>query len=190
MKTCLFVLVVLCSGIAQATVVEWLVSEGGNGHFYEVVLDSVAWYEARDGAYASGGYLASITSAEENAFVFALVEDRSLWFGDTHPGASYIGPWLGGYQPEGSEEPAGGWRWVTDEPFDYTIWSDGQPSNTGDTGEHRLHFLGHDSLMLPLWNDFRGSAYVSGYVVEYVPEPATLLLFGLGCVFVRRLKRP
>ena len=59
-------------------------------------------------AVKRGGYLATITSAEENAFVFALIRDNpALWA--HRPSGNSFGPWIGGYQPAGSSEPADGW---------------------------------------------------------------------------------
>jgi len=43
----------------------------------------------------------------------------------------------------------------------------------------------------PTWND-RNSGYGNephAYVVEYVPEPATILLFGVGAVMLSRRKQ-
>src|ERR1051325_6511008 len=89
--------------------VQWPVAQGGNGHFYEVVSapTGITWGNASLAATNRGGYLATITSAEENAFVFSqATQDSTIWY-------SGYGPWLGGIQPAGSGEPAGGWRWIT-----------------------------------------------------------------------------
>ena len=45
-----------------------------NGHCYEAVLaPGVSWDQAQSACVVRGGHLATITSAEENAFVFSLV---------------------------------------------------------------------------------------------------------------------
>src|SRR6185295_3010578 len=53
----------------------WETSAGGNGHWYKAVAssNSITWTEADQLARAQGGYLATITSAAENDFVFNLV---------------------------------------------------------------------------------------------------------------------
>jgi len=47
----------------------WTVESGGNGHYYEYVSTGKPWPEARQDALARRGYLATITSPEENAFI-------------------------------------------------------------------------------------------------------------------------
>ena len=92
-----------------AQLVEWPVAQGGNGHFYEVVqrVGGITWGNANLAATNQGGYLATITSAEENAFVFNIATQiATVWYNG-------FGPWLGGIQPAGSVEPGGGWSWVT-----------------------------------------------------------------------------
>ena len=82
---------------AWAQLVEWPVALGGNGHFYEVVPApaGINWANSNSGAVNRGGYLATITSAAENAFVFGLAEaDATVWY-------SGYGPYLGGLQPAG-----------------------------------------------------------------------------------------
>src|ERR1051325_12185873 len=109
----------------RSQLVQWPVAQGGNGHFYEVVSapTGITWGNASLAATNRGGYLATITSAEENAFVFSqATQDSTIWY-------SGYGPWLGGIQPAGSGEPAGGWRWITGEPFVYKNWAPGQPNN-------------------------------------------------------------
>ena len=70
---------------------------------------------SRAAAENVGGYLATITSAEENEFVYDLISDSRFWYVGL-PGSEYsFGPWLGGYQYDNEDEPAGHGRWVTDE---------------------------------------------------------------------------
>ena len=69
----------LCSPLpcfcAPSEWVQWDVSSGGNGHWYKPVpgFPGITWTLTNELAQAEGGYLATITSAAENAFVFSLV---------------------------------------------------------------------------------------------------------------------
>jgi formylglycine-generating enzyme required for sulfatase activity len=110
----------------------WEVSEGGNGHRYLHLTTPMTWEQAREYAEALGGHLATITSAEEQA---ALVDN---FLG--------LNLWIGGFQPADSEEPDGGWQWVTGEPWAFTAWKSGEPND--QFGEDRLNF--HPSGG---WND-------------------------------------
>jgi hypothetical protein len=141
-----------------------------NGHDYQAVLaPGISWDEAQDSCEAHGGHLVTITSAEENAFVCSLVRcDTAFWFVDAYNNG--LGPWLGGYQPPGSEEPDGGWRWVTDEPFAYTNWETGQPDEGGGGTQNRLRFFKLDGRMGDRWDDGESDnpeAHRRGYICEY-----------------------
>jgi len=175
---------------------EWKVADGGNGHWYQVVQapGGVSWFDADTAAKAEGGHLATITSAEENAFIFDLIdEDSSLWLQTVSPRS--LGPWLGGLQPDGSPEPDGNWQWVTGEPFLYSNWGPSRPDNSFDY-QDKLHFLGpYVSGGVPWgdeWNDLDGQDLLVSYVVEFVPEPATLFVMlaaGLPALLKRRRRR-
>jgi hypothetical protein len=78
---------------------------GFNGNLYEYIPDAKTWSDAKVAAESLGGYLVSITSGEENSFLVS-----------SFPAAVTGGAWLGGFQPTGSTEPAGGWSWVSGEP--------------------------------------------------------------------------
>jgi parallel beta-helix repeat protein len=146
----------------------WPVGDGGNGHAYQgvAVPELIPWTSADRMASLAGGYLATITSQAENDFVYAMSADLFI----QAMGNEY-GPWLGGYQLPGSSEPAGGWVWVTGEPFEYTAWATGEPSQTaGPLNEDRIHYLGHGGPA-PVWNDQTNSGDFGpmAYVVEYDP---------------------
>jgi hypothetical protein len=70
-----------------------------NGHWYVVNTALQSWMAARDAAAAAGGYLATITDANENAFVAALVDSHALgyaWTGGSDAGAEGQWSWDGG----------------------------------------------------------------------------------------------
>ncbi|MCF7730280.1 MAG: hypothetical protein K9N23_01270, partial [Akkermansiaceae bacterium] len=152
--------------------VYWPVASGGNGHFYRVVPtpQGTTWNEARDFAQATGGHLATINSAAENAFIYALVDRDSIWIDQ---GNSQWGPWLGGGQLTGSPEPSGGWVWVTGEPFAFQNWCDTEPNNAGGN-QDRLYFLSTDSSRAPTWGDKNGGDTLNGFVVEYAIDTPAL----------------
>lgn len=182
--------IVLIAGVARGDLVEWPIASGGNGHFYEAVLvsEGINWYEANSAAQSSGGYLATVHSTAENDFAFSLVGgEPDFWFTD---GANNTqGPWLGGYQPAGSQEPAGGWQWVTGEPWDDTHWASNEPNNSGGN-EDGLQFFGQGvSNPSSCWNDVGRYGEVKGYIVEYVPEPTAFSLLVLGGLLATRRRR-
>ncbi len=134
MKKALFlcILFLFMAGSANAGLVQWEVSAGGNDHWYKVVryelddrinlpLGYLPWEVADMVAWSDAGYLATITSAEENAFVWDLA------LTDEDP----AGLWLGGYQTNDDDGADKNWAWVPQEPFgtpelwDYTNWWSG-----------------------------------------------------------------
>lgn len=128
--------------------------EGGviwaaNGHQYALVRrpEGITWASAKDEAVALGGHLATITTVPESQFIGALLVDLD---GDV---------WLGGTQPAGSPEPAGGFVWITGEPFTFTNWGSSEPNNQGD----------EDTVVASIggtWNDQSKLVGLKAYVVE------------------------
>ncbi len=147
----------------------------GNGHWYgleSVGPSGISYTDAQAAALRCGGYLATITSAEENAFVYSLTRySPDAWYDS---GGSGLGPWLGGFQPEGSVEPGGGWTWVTGEPWSYANWTPGEPNNLGL--ENHLHFYASGARMGPRWNDLPENNPVRGYVIEFDSPPRPMFV--------------
>ena len=91
----------------QAT--QWRVQDGGNGHWYALTGPVVNWSSARARAAGVGGHLATIASAEENAFAAGVAIGENVAY-------------IGAQQLPGSPEPFGGWTWITGEPWSYQSW--------------------------------------------------------------------
>ena len=167
-KLALFVFLALNLAVnCKANPVQWSAADGGNAHSYLAVAftDPILWPDANDMANLLGGHLVTLTSPEENDFVFHLIDHEKYWY----RGINLRGPWTGGYQLPGATEPAGGWRWITGEPFIFEIWEPGQPNNMG-TNEDRIHF-GNKLQRVQTWNDVAFNfKQVKSYIVEF-PDP-------------------
>jgi len=136
--------------------VQWRAADGGNGHWYivHVIGTPTSWITARSLAKSVGGDLASLESSGEPDFILALTADPRGW-------ASRVGPWLGGFQdPTAADfaEPAGGWRWVSGAPWNFTQWGSGEPNNSPGP-ENFLHLISNNCPGYPegrFYNDVRG----------------------------------
>jgi class 3 adenylate cyclase len=141
------------------------------GHDYIAMqVWGTTWAEAEATARAMGGHLVSITTAEENAVVYDLIAgEPDLWV--EYDDGQMFGPWIGLYQPHGSDEPKGGWTLSSGEPVTYLNWSRGQPNNFGgDSNFARFH--NEVALPSPFWDDSPTNSSANGFIVERVTEPA------------------
>jgi hypothetical protein len=89
----------------------WTIDPATN-RAYRVFFALRTHAEAIGDCAAVGAHLVTITSADEQAFVAALVGRDA---------------WLGGFQGVGE----GTWFWSTGERFDYTNWGPNQPDDAG-----------------------------------------------------------
>ncbi len=55
--------------------IQWRIEDGGNGHYYARIDDSVLWPAAKAAAEALGGHLATITSQLETDHIAAIATD-------------------------------------------------------------------------------------------------------------------
>lgn len=158
-------LVVACTlawlGASHATAaVQWKSSEGGNDHWYGVKISDrpLRWSQASVLAtrVTDTSHLATVTSQGESNFI------ETLLLASPEPSA-----WLGGIQIDETNEPAGGWEWVTAEAFAFTNWGPGEPNNTGGVEIFLQLFTQADGTTA--WNDGNfpiANAIRRGYVVE------------------------
>ncbi len=190
-STIFLLVLTLCLGLAS-NADAGLLQGAFEGNYYAFVEVSDpysgsnnSWWTAEDAAEASvyngvHGHLATITSQQENEFLFSLVQDEF----PVLPISNYfLGAWLGGKQPEGwLVGPEAG------DSFTYTNWRGGEPNNLGYayfslvTDSHAGKWL-DDSAANNGLQGYPDPTYdpVIGYFVEYegaaIPEPATLLVW-------------
>ena len=150
------------------------------GHYYSWIELYISWDDAL--AYAEGysdeisgtildeWYLATITSAEENDFLWNTVLDGATSMGEV---------WLGGIVTDGS---IGGFEWITGEAFTYSNFASGQPDLTRETVLEMGGYFGG-----PFWNDEDrppDASVPQTFLIEHnsvtVPEPGTFALLGIG----------
>ncbi|MEN8220747.1 MAG: C-type lectin domain-containing protein [Pseudomonadota bacterium] len=102
-----------------------IVAYSKNGHSYQRIDTKETWQDAKDFCQKEGGYLATITSEDENRFVYdQLGKDAVLL-------------WLGGTD----RYTEGTWEWITGETWDYEHWAPNEPNNYG-SGQDYLIFWG------------------------------------------------
>ena len=187
---------------AQAVLVQWSSAVGGNDHFYEVVSrpDGITWDAANLEAQAAGGHLVTLTTSDENNFVHSLIVDSpEFWIPGNSSNTSTFGPWIGAFQPPGNPEPAGGFEWVTGEPFVFTNWTPGDPNNAGGIEDVVFFFGFGPANFSATWADLSADATAIGlnnpiaYIIEFtedpnsVPEPSFPLgfaaLLAIGAIY-------
>lgn len=108
-----------------------------NGHFYYVYdIDTITtWEAAKQYCRDQGGYLATITSPEENAFIYSCLKDltyESAYFGLT----------------DQTEE--GTWVWDNGEVSSYTNWHSGEPNSENPAEDFAMFYYKYSDGS---WND-------------------------------------
>ena len=163
--SCIFMTFCIC----QSAVAKWEISEGGNGHWYEAVsvTEGITWADADTAVQAMAGdwHLVTITSVEENDFVFDLINNKSEFWTlggySSLVGQMHKGPWIGGYS---SSYIANDWQWETGEAFVFSDWGPYEPFGNGD----RICWSRFGDSGPYGWNDARNNGIytVPGYIVE------------------------
>lgn len=120
-----------------------------NGHYYYVYdVDTVTdWNMAQEYCEAQGGYLATITSAEEDSFLYSYIVDAgysSVMFGLT------------------DQDRTDDWRWVTGESFSYQNWRPGEPNHQGGYEHYGMYYERNTD---GTWND--GSGQGGPFICEW-----------------------
>jgi len=143
----------------------------GTGNFYEFIAQNdITWQDAKVAAEARilngvNGYLATVTSQEENDFILSKLEGQG-WMGASDEEEEGVWKWVTGPEP-GMEFWRGDASGMASNGM-YTNWNGGEPNNatfngTMPEGEDYGHFLDDGK-----WNDYPVSTtFIEGYVVEY-----------------------
>lgn len=158
-----------------------------NGHYYKFVSGSFSWKTAKADAAATGnkyygltGYLATVTSAGENAFIKQTLSGDG-WIGASDDCTEIDSAANTPYTQQSNTE--GNWYWVTGPETGtqfssgnsgsgtpasvsgrYMNWTSGEPNNSGGTEHYAEIYTG--GTVPGTWNDLSNSNSL-GYVVEY-----------------------
>lgn len=141
------------------------------GHFYEIGgtgATGISWTDARDAAAASSyngmqGYLATITSAEENAYILSKLPATG-WIGASDATTEGTWQWVTG--PETGTTFSVGNNNPVIQSGQYANWNPGEPNDSGGEDYAQFYVGGSNAGQ---WNDLPNSvgSTVRYYVIEY-----------------------
>lgn len=119
------------------------------GHRYQIMTGADTWEDAADLCIRSGGHLADISSAAENAFLYAIMKSSGLY-------EAYFG------LTDAAKESQ--WKWNSGATITYTNWHDGEP-NGGTYENYGMFYL---TMYDATWNDGNFLPYHS-FICEWDP---------------------
>jgi hypothetical protein len=137
---------------------------GVNGHFYRPISAGNTYTGARAAALATTfkgqqGYLVTITSADEDAFIFNNVPQSSIWFALTDEVSE--GMWRIDAGPEaGTLIKTSNGQTAGNIAGQYNNWAPGEPNNSGNEDYAVTKWNGSQ------WNDLPNN-FSCAYVIEY-----------------------
>ncbi len=151
---------------------------GVNGHFYRPITTGNTYTGARTAAEATTfkgqtGYLVTITSADEDAFIYNNVPQMQIWFALTDEVTE--GRWVIDAGPEkGTIIKTSNGQTAGNIQGQYNNWAGGEPNNSGNEDYAVTKWNGTQ------WNDLPNGFY-NPYVIEYGtwtnPDDATFTEF-------------
>ncbi len=151
---------------------------GTNGHFYRPISTGTSYTGARTAALnttfkGQQGYLVTITSADEDAFIFNNVPQTNIWFALTDEVVE--GQWRIDAGPEaGTLIKTSNGQTAGNIVGQYNNWAGGEPNNSGNEDYAVTKWNGSQ------WNDLPNN-FANPYVIEYGtwtnPDDATFTEF-------------
>ena len=153
---------------------------GVNGHFYKPVTTGTTYTGARAASLLTTfkgqtGYLVTITSASENAFIFANVPQQNVWFAATDEVID--GKWVIDAGPEkGTVMKTSNGQLNGNIAGVYNNWAGGEPNGYNHGEDYAVTNWGGQST----WNDLSNN-WNNPYIIEYGtwsnPDDATFTEF-------------
>jgi hypothetical protein len=162
----------IAAGASAQDAMQWRVEDGGNGHWYQVVVpaNQTTAPEAHSRAAVFGGYLATLTTQLEMSWVAQFASGFPSAWANGNPEAG-AGPLLGGIQQPGSRTNEG-WSWVSGEPWSFSAWGQGEPNDAGECTPHvgREDYLAF--ITATAWNDVQSDreCYYGWLVPSFIIE--------------------
>jgi hypothetical protein len=151
---------------------------GVNGHFYRPITTGATYTNARAAAELTTfkgqkGYLVTITSPDEDAFIFNNVPQSNIWFALTDEASE--ARWVIDAGPEkGTLIKINNGQTNGNIPGQYNNWANGEPNNSGNEDYAVTKWNGSQ------WNDLPNN-FSNPYVIEYGtwtnPDDATFTEF-------------
>jgi hypothetical protein len=151
---------------------------GVNGHFYRPISQGATYTNARATASqqtfkGQQGYLVTITSADEDVFIFNNVPQSNIWFALTDEASE--ARWVIDAGPEaGTLIKINNGQTNGNIPGQYNNWAPGEPNNSGNEDYAVTKWNGSQ------WNDLPNN-FNNPYVVEFGtwtnPDDATFTEF-------------
>lgn len=116
-----------------------------NNHTYRLITNDTDWYTAKKICESLGGHLVTITSADEQSYIYHTL--------------------LAGYDSNvmiglSDCEVEGVWKWITGEPLQYTNWGYGEPNNASEEDYALIRPSG-------TWNDGHCDSEKWSYICEW-----------------------
>ena len=111
-------LVLMCfpqASFAEPGEIEIAITDQATGHHYQLFEKRLSWTDAKLYCESLGGYLATITSPEEQHVINTLItygKKASYFIGGTSKNEDFT------------------WQWITGEEFQFANWANRQPDNS------------------------------------------------------------
>jgi hypothetical protein len=137
-----------------------------NGHFYKPVTTGVTYTAARAAALTTTfkgqtGYLVTITSTDENSFIFVNVPQANIWFAATDEVTD--GTWVIDAGPEkGTVMKTSNGQTAGNRPGVYNNWAGGEPNGYNHSEDYAVTNWNGQST----WNDLSNN-WSNPYIIEY-----------------------
>jgi hypothetical protein len=139
---------------------------GVNGHFYKPVTVGTTYTSARAASLTTTfkgqmGYLVTITSASENAFIFSNVPQANIWFAATDEVID--GKWVIDAGPEkGTVMKTSNGQLTGNIAGVYNNWAGGEPNGSNHSEDYAVTNWSGAST----WNDLSNN-WNNPYIIEY-----------------------